>query len=150
MLVRTLLEARHAAAVHTMESGRPLGDAAALMCGEKVPLLVVTRDDVPVGALSRGDILAAMMKGPVQAALDSPVREAMTPTLMAVGPDDRTDAALEMVTGAGIRHLPVIEGNRVLGILSAAELFQKKMEAAAAELRYLQEYITDLHEASFD
>lgn len=150
MLVRTLLEARHTAAVRTMESGRPLGEAISLLGGERVSLILVTRDAVPVGALSRGDLLSALAGGPIPASLDRPVEEAMTSSLLSVGPDDRIDRALEVALHAGIRWIPVIGEGRLLGILSAAELFQRSLDALRAEVDHLQKYIADLQEADFD
>ena len=150
MLVRTLLESRRTAAVRTMESGRRLAEAVALMGGEKVSLILVTRDAVPVGALSRGDLLSALADGPMPAAMDRSVEEVMTPGLISVGPDDRIDRAVEVALNADLRWVPVIEEGRILGILSAHELFQWRLDGLRDEVGHLQTYIADLQEAAFD
>lgn len=133
-----------------MESGRRLAEAVSLMGGERVSPILVTCDGALVGVLSRGDLLSALAREPIPAALDRTVGETMNPNLLSVGPSDRIDRALEVALNADLRWVPVIEEGRPLGILSAAELFQKRLEAFAAEVGHLQKYITDLQEAMLD
>lgn len=150
MLVRTLVEKRHAAAVRTIESDGCLADAAAVMCGENIAPIIVTRDGLPVGFLGPGDALPHLLKEPARKASDIPVSDAMNPKLITVGPDDRIDETLAMMMAADMQNVPVLEDNRIVGILPLKELFQHRMEALASELHHLQNYIKDLQEAPLD
>ena len=150
MLVRTLVEKRRGTAVRTIESDRPLADAAAVMREERVALMIVTREGRPVGALSPSDVLFHLMADPVRNPSDIPVGDAMSPKLIAVGPDDGIDETLAMMMASDIHRIPVVEGNRIVAILPVRELFQNRMEALTSELHHLQDYITDLQEAHLD
>jgi CBS domain-containing protein len=150
MHIRTLIEKRRAAPARTIDGGLSLADAAAVMCAEGISTMIVTRDGAPVGALSRGDVLVNLMKDPGKAATDLPVSEAMSPKLVAISPEDRVDGALERMMAGGIRSIPVIEDERILGVLPMEVLFECRIEALQAEMRHLQDYITDLQEAGID
>lgn len=150
MLVRTLVEKRHADAVRTIESDRHLADAAAAVCREGIAPLIVTRDGLPVGVLARGDILACLLEDPAREASSIPVSDAMNPELVAVGPDDMIDDALGMMMASDLRSVPILEDSRIVGILPAKDLFQYRLETLSSELKYLQDYITDLQEAYLD
>lgn len=150
MLVRTLVEKRRAAAVRTIASDRPLMEAAAFLCGADTAPLIVTQGGLPVGVLGRGDILARLLRDPDRAPGEMAVGDAMNPTLVTVGADERIDDTLAMMTASGIDHVPVVEESRFVGILSSRVLCDYRLEALAAELRHLQNYITDLQEAPLD
>jgi CBS domain-containing protein len=150
MNVRTLLEMRRAAPARTMEDARRLADAAAVLCAEETAILIVTRSGSPVGALSRGDILACLMKDPARRAAEIPIREAMTPNLVTVAPEDGIEDALKAMMAGSIRSVPVIEDGRVLGVLPVEALFAYRIEALTAEMRHLQAYISDLQDAAID
>jgi CBS domain-containing protein len=70
-----------------------------------------------------------------------PVREAMTKDLVVCVPDDELDYAMGIVTKNRVRHLPIMDGDRVAGIISIGDLVKAGLEEAEYESRYLKEYI---------
>jgi CBS domain-containing protein len=65
----------------------------------------------------------------------------MTKELVICVPDDETDYAMGIVTKNRVRHLPVMEGDRVAGMVSIGDLVKARLDAAEYENRYLREYI---------
>jgi CBS domain-containing protein len=70
-----------------------------------------------------------------------PIREAMTTDLVVCLPDDEIDYAMGIVTKNRVRHLPIMDGDRVVGIISIGDLVKAGLEEAEYENRYLKEYI---------
>jgi CBS domain-containing protein len=58
-----------------------------------------------------------------------------------VGHDDSVDDCMRIVTAKRIRHLPVVEGGKVLGVVSIGDLVQQIISTQGETIQYLQEYI---------
>jgi CBS domain-containing protein len=69
-----------------------------------------------------------------------PVRELMNPKFCVCAPDDAIEAALERMTEAGIRHLPVVEEGRLLGLVTLRDLLRLRFDEAAGETEELRRY----------
>jgi CBS domain-containing protein len=65
----------------------------------------------------------------------------MTPQVVSVGLDHNSDQCMQIVTERRIRHLPVVEGNAVLGVVSIGDLVKAVIEDQQVELEQLQRYI---------
>lgn len=72
---------------------------------------------------------------------DTPVRDIMTERVITVGPGDSADHCMQVVTDHRIRHLPVIDGDAVLGVVSIGDLVRAVIEEQRLELDHLQRYI---------
>lgn len=72
---------------------------------------------------------------------NTPVRDIMTSRVITVGPDDTVDRCMQIVTEHRIRHLPVLEGDRVVGVISIGDLVKAVIEDQQLELDQLQRYI---------
>jgi len=70
------------------------------------------------------------------------IREVMTPRLVYVDPDTTVSECMAVMTGERIRHLPVVEANRVVGMISIGDLVKHVSREQEVEIRYLTEYIT--------
>ena len=70
-----------------------------------------------------------------------PVRDVMTKELVVCVPDDDVDYAMGIVTKNRVRHLPIMDGDRVAGLISIGDLVKAGLEEAEYENRYLKEYI---------
>jgi CBS domain-containing protein len=70
------------------------------------------------------------------------VQEIMTAEVVTVAPTVSDEQCLELVTQRRIRHLPVLEGGEVVGVISIGDLVKSVIEQQRRELGQLQEYIT--------
>lgn len=72
---------------------------------------------------------------------DIPVSEIMTPEPITISPQDSIDHCMELMTNKHFRHLPVIDHENVVGILSIGDLVKSIIEDQKSTIHYLQEYI---------
>jgi CBS domain-containing protein len=70
------------------------------------------------------------------------VRDVMTSPVIVVGPETTVEEAMALMTDRRIRHAPVIEGDRLVGMLSIGDLVRVQSQEQSFKLRYLTEYIT--------
>jgi len=74
----------------------------------------------------------------------------MTTPLITAKPADKIDTAMNVMLKAGIGHLPVIENDKVIGMLTASGLVEYRLTSLDDEMHHLKEYIADLHDAGLD
>ena len=72
---------------------------------------------------------------------NTPVRDIMTAKVVTVRPDDNVDHCMQVVTEHRIRHLPVAEGDAIVGVISIGDLVKAVIEDQKVELDQLQRYI---------
>ena len=65
-------------------------------------------------------------------------------------PEDKLSQVLALMIKADIRHLPVIEEKKVIGMLTLNDLIEHQIDSLTDEIHQLKEYIEDLHEAGRD
>ncbi len=73
---------------------------------------------------------------------DTLVRDVMTTPVIVVGPETTVEEAMALMTDRRIRHAPVIEGERLVGMLSIGDLVRVQSQEQSFKLRYLTEYIS--------
>jgi CBS domain-containing protein len=66
----------------------------------------------------------------------------MTSPVIVVGPETTVEEAMALMTDRRIRHAPVIDGDRLVGMLSIGDLVRVQSQEQSFKLRYLTEYIT--------
>jgi CBS domain-containing protein len=107
--------------VLAVEGDVRLNRAAARMVARTVGAVVILEHDRLVGILTERDIMKAVASERVN---EGRVDEWMTRHPEVVSPDDSTDHAAALMIHGGFRHLPVVEGNRVVGIVSIRDLMR--------------------------
>jgi CBS domain-containing protein len=138
-LVKHLLEAKPHA-IHSIEPDRPVLDAVRLMADKYVGAVLVMSGDQLVGIVSERDYARkVILKG--RSSADTPVREIMTATVLTVGPGDSAHRCMRVMTEQRIRHLPVVDGGKVVGVLSIGDLVKAVIDEQAEQLEQLQRYI---------
>jgi CBS domain-containing protein len=121
-------------------------DAARRMNEAQVGALVVLDGDVLVGIFSERDLMTRV----VVAGRDpsaTPVSAVMTRDVITADIDDRVDACEEKMRRAGCRHLPVLVGGCVVGMISMRDLLRDELEEERHEIRELRAY---LHQSPMD
>jgi CBS domain-containing protein len=101
-------------------------------------LVVVDHWGVLAGMFSERDVTRALAcRG--AATLGSEVREFMTPDVTTCGPDDRINEVMATMTAHRIRHLPVMENGRLVGIVSIGDLVKAKLVETEQEANVLRD-----------
>jgi CBS domain-containing protein len=103
--------------------------------------MVVVSSDGVVGIVSERDVVRKLHeRGNDLLAL--PVSEIMTTMVATCTPTDTVDHLSALMTTKRVRHVPVVEGNRLIGIVSIGDIVKQRMEELESEQQALQDYIT--------
>ena len=97
-----------------------------------------------VGVISERDVLRECLHRSTTLG-DIPVRDAMTRDLIVCVPDDDIGYAMSVVTTNRVRHLPVMDGNGVAGMISIGDVMKHCSEMSELEARQLRDYIQGSH-----
>jgi CBS domain-containing protein len=127
--------------VHRIQAGATLCDAAKILHERRIGAVVVAdAAGALAGVLSERDIVRAIAgEGP--AALDRPVRDFMSKDVVTCTEQDRVEALMSLMTGRRIRHLPVMRGNELVGIISIGDVVKQRIAATEMEANALKDYI---------
>ena len=137
--VRHLLESK-APEVFAIGPDQPVLDAIKLMADKRIGALLVMEAGRLVGIVSERDYARkVVLQG--RSSANTPVREIMTGHVVTVGLNDTCDHCMQVVTERRIRHLPVVVGDSVLGVVSIGDLVKAVIEDQQVEIDQLQEYI---------
>ena len=109
----------------TIAADATLGEAAARMAERGVGAVVVLEGDALAAILTERDVLKAVAAGQDGSA---PVTEWMTRHPDTIEPDDTTDHAASLMIHGGFRHLPVVDGGKVVGIVSIRDLMRLALD----------------------
>ena len=137
--VRHLLEAK-ASEVFAIGPQAPVLDAIRLMAEKRIGALLVMDAGKLAGIVSERDYARkVVLQG--RSSKDTPVCDIMTSDVIRVGLNDSADRCMQIVTDSRIRHLPVVDGDVVLGVISIGDLVKAVIEDQQLELEQLQRYI---------
>ena len=137
--VRQLLEAKPAEII-AIGPDAPVIDAIRLMAERQIGALLVMEGARLAGILSERDYARkVVLQG--RSSKDTPVRDIMTAHVITVSPGDSAEHCMQVVTDHRIRHLPVLDGDAVLGVVSIGDLVRAVIEEQRLELDHLQRYI---------
>jgi len=73
---------------------------------------------------------------------DTPVRDVMTSPVVVITPETEVEEAMALMTDRRIRHVPVVEDETLVGMISIGDLVRKQSEQQSFQIRYLTEYIS--------
>jgi len=139
MLVRDILSQK-GNLVHSCAPDDTLADVADLMVGHNVGSLVVMQDDEMVGIVTERDILraSAATRGPLEFLK---VSERMTRCPVVASPNDEVADIMCIMTERRIRHVPVVERGRLVGLVSIGDTVKAQHDELCRENHYLKSYI---------
>lgn len=115
-------------------------DAVKSMVENNVGALLVTDAGQVTGIVTERDYLRRVtLEGRTEAA---PVREIMSSPLIVVTPETSVDECMAVMTDRRIRHVPVVEGDDVVGMVSIGDLVKFKSRLQTFQIQFLNDYIT--------
>lgn len=141
-LVKHLLDSkgRH---VVSVAPGTSVLDAIKIMADKTVGSLLVLDDDEICGIVTERDYARkVIIKG--RASESTLVSEIMTSDVLTTSSGETVNSCMELMSEKRIRHLPVVEDNRVIGMISIGDLVQAIISDQQEEIEHLEQYISGL------
>jgi len=137
--VRHLLGTK-GSAVFSIAPEAPVLDAIKRMAEKRVGALLVMRDDTLVGIVSERDYARkVILQG--HSSSNTAVESIMADRPLTVTPGTSVAECMRLCTDSRVRHLPVIEGRKVVGVISIGDLVKAVIDEQAQEIEHLQSYI---------
>jgi CBS domain-containing protein len=147
MKVQEILDAKGNAQVYTMPACASVFDLVKCASERKIGALIVTGPEGEVaGIVSERDVVRSLAEG-----LDihkTTVGQIMTRDLVSVGPNDDMDAAMDRMITRRIRHLPILDGKKVLGLITIRDLIFAMRKADEDGIRYFLDYLQNTDTAA--
>ena len=124
-----------------IEASASIYDAVKRMVDRNVGALLVMDGGEVAGIVTERDYLrrVALQGRPDE---ETPVREIMSSPLVVVTPETSIDECMALMTDRRIRHLPVVDGGEVAGIVSIGDVVKFKSKQQSFEIQFLHDYIT--------
>jgi CBS domain-containing protein len=124
-----------------IDAGASVLEAVKQMVEANIGSLLVTKDGETAGIVTERDYLRRVaLEGPTD--VEVTVEEIMSSPLIVVTPETTIDECMALMTDRRIRHVPVVEGNEVVGMVSIGDLVKFKSKKQSFEIQYLTEYIS--------
>jgi CBS domain-containing protein len=126
--------------VHRVPPDTPVLEAIKKMAELGIGALLVMRGDTLVGVISERDYARkVVLQG--RASASTPVSEIMSANVLTVGLDSSVEECMRLCTDSRVRHLPVTDDQRVVGVVSIGDLVKAVIDDQAQEIEHLQRYI---------
>lgn len=127
-------------AVHAVRPDDTVLAALGIMAKHDIGAVLVMEGAELVGILTERDY-ARKVALAGRTSKDSPVRDIMTPELVWVAPHRTIDECMALMTERRVRHLPVVENRRVIGVVSIGDLVKATIDEQEFTIRELKNYI---------
>ncbi len=139
MTIATVLRSK-GSAVETIAADAHVMDAVQRLGAKRIGALPVVEGDRIAGIMSERDVIYCLRDHGAEV-LDWPVRRVMTSPAITIDSGMDVLAALALMTQKRIRHLPVVEGGEIRGLVSIGDLVKHRMERIEAEAEAMRAYI---------
>lgn len=138
--VRQMLQEKASANVQTVAPDSTVYDALSLMAGKDISALLVTEGERLVGIFTERDYARkVILQG--RSSRETRVGELMTQNLLTISPSQTVDDVMAMMTENRIRHLPVVERGKLVGIVSIGDAVKAVMDEQKRTIDQLSHYI---------
>ncbi len=138
--VRKLIDEKAEAKIYTVPSTAMVFDALLVMCEGNIGAVLVTEDEKIVGIFTERDYAReGEIKG--RCARDTIVADVMTKQMVLIKPETTLEECAELMAKYHVRHLPVLEKDRVVGIVSIRRLAEGLLAEQKGTIVKLESYI---------
>jgi CBS domain-containing protein len=126
--------------VHNVAPNAPVLDAIKIMAEHGIGALLVMQSERLLGVVSERDYARkVILKG--RSSNDTLVSQIMSAPVLTVAPGQSINDCMRLMTEHRVRHLPVVEGDRVIGVLSIGDLVRAVLEEQKQTIEQLEQYI---------
>jgi CBS domain-containing protein len=133
MLVSQIVRNKAEGGVVTLPPGTTLGNAASLLAEHRIGAVVISDDGGAVlGILSERDIVREIARSGAES-FARPVEDVMTRNVYGCKPEDNADVVLQTMTTKRFRHLPVMEGGRMIALISIGDVVAARLSELQLE-----------------
>lgn len=139
MTIATILAGKPGETV-TITADHSVADAVKLLAERRIGAVPVMRDGRVAGIFSERDVIRCLAEHGT-AALDQKVADAMTAPVVSIGRDEAVLGALTLMTERRFRHLPVVEGDVLVGFVSIGDLVKHRIDRIEADAEAMRAYI---------
>jgi len=139
MTVRSILDTK-GHQILSVEPDSKLSAAVKTLSEKRIGAVLVMKNDRIEGILSERDIVRVIGERGA-AVLDEPVSSVMTRKVVCCRPTDTVAAIMEKMTSGKFRHLPVLEGGELVGLISIGDVVKWRVREYETEQEALREYI---------
>jgi CBS domain-containing protein len=139
--VADILKAKPVRTVHAIEATASVFDAVKLMAEANVGALVVVEHGQLVGIVSERDCARKVIL-PARSARDTPVHQIMSAPVLVVRADRTGDECMALMTENRLRHLPVMDGAKLVGMVSIGDLVKQVVSDQRFVIEQLEHYIS--------
>jgi CBS domain-containing protein len=139
MTIATILKDRKGG-IESLHPDSTVAEAVALLAEKRIGAAPVLDGDRVVGIFSERDVIHCLQSDGA-AALDRRIADVMTTAVKSVGPNESAIGALSLMTQRRIRHLPVIDGDTLIGFVSIGDLVKYRIDRIEADAAAMREYI---------
>jgi CBS domain-containing protein len=137
--VRDMLRGK--SGVYSVATGDTVYDALRLMADKNIGAVIVRSDQKIEGIFSERDYARkVILLG--KTSRETLVKEIMTTAVISIDPDWTADQCMALMTEKRVRHLPVIEQDRLVGVISIGDVVRAVVEDQQFTIRSLERYIT--------
>lgn len=139
--VAQILQSKSDRAVHTIAPAASVYDAVRRMAEKNIGALVVLEGERIAGLVTERDYARkiALMD---RSSRDTPVRDIMTSQVLYVRPGQTSEECMALMTENRLRHLPVLEQGRLIGLVSIGDLVKDVISEQKFLIEQLEHYIT--------
>src|SRR5471032_1560623 len=138
--VAQILKSKPNQSVYTITASESVYDAIKLMAEKQIGALVVTDGDSIAGIITERDYARKVVLMD-RSSKETPVRDIMSRAVRFVRPDQTTDDCMALMTERRMRHLPVIENDRLIGMVSIGDLVKNIIAEQQFTIQQLEFYI---------
>ena len=141
MSVREILSGK-GGEIFAVNEGANLREAITLLNAKNIGVVLITNNDGHMtGILSERDIIRKSLAQET-GFRDEPVSKTMTKKVLSVNEDASIDEVMSIMTNSRIRHVPVLNGKEIKGLISIGDVVKRKIADAEGEAAALRDYIT--------
>ena len=141
MTIKSILDAK-SHDIYSVSHGSKLREAIALLNEKNIGVVLITDDAGKLaGILSERDIVRRSLLQET-GFRDEAVTKSMTKDVFTVGPEATVDDVMEIMTTSRIRHVPVLDGDKITGVISIGDVVKRKIADAENEAAAMRDYIT--------